>query len=414
MLEISPETQVILVEEFRRQIRRRSWQILTLLVPVALLIALLVVPLIRNAVTTDDPTTPLSRIGYVDDADIVLEFAIDIDNRPIQYRDAESGIQGLQREDVDAVFVILEDYLETGDVQWLRLDTGFLSDDSLASLFREFLTVELIAGFVEPGILSRVVRPANFTVYDVSDDGTLTEEPPDAQQAGEFFVPFIFAVLLMIAIFSGSGSLLQSVADEKENRMIEMIITSASPLSIMAGKVFALGATGLIQVTVWVISAALLAPLIIDQIPNAGELSVDLDLLATVLLLFIAGYFLFAVIMAGVGAATTSVREASQISAIVTIPAVIPVWLSSLLVTNPDGAVAQILSYVPVTAPTTILIRLSVGNVSALEVFASLAVIVVTAFAMLWVSARVFRAGLLLYGQRMSLKNVWSALREAD
>ena len=409
---MSPETRVILVEEFRRQIRRRSWQILTLLVPAVLLVALLVVPLIRNAVTTDEPTTPLDKIGFVDAADIVLSF--DIANRPLEYADRESGIQGLQRGDVEAVFVIPADYLETGAVQWLRVDSGFLTDDSLASLFREFLTVELIAGYVEPSVLSRVVRPANFTVYEVADDGTVTEEPPDAQQAGEFFVPFIFAVLLMIAIFSGSGSLLQSVADEKENRMIEMIITSATPLSIMAGKVFALGVTGLIQVTVWVISAAVLAPLIIDQIPNSGSLSVDIDLLVMVLLLFIAGYFLFAVIMAGVGAATTSIREASQISAIITLPAGLPIWLSSLLVTNPNGTVAQILSYVPVTAPTTILIRLSVGNVSVLEVAASLFVIVASAFAMLWVSARVFRAGLLLYGQRMSLRNVWSALRDAD
>lgn len=412
MLGTSPETRVILGEEFRRQIRRRSWQILTLLVPAVLLIALFAVPLIRNAVTENDPVRPLSKIGYVDNAGIILDFGLT--EGPAGYADRETGIQAVQRGQVEAVFVIPQNYLETGEVQWIRADSGFLTDDSLAGVFREFLTVELIAGLVEPSVLERVVRPAHFTVYEVSEDGTIAEEPPDAQQAGEFFVPFIFALLLMIAIFSGSGSLLQSVADEKENRMIEMIITSATPLSIMAGKVFALGAAGLIQVSVWVISAALLAPLIIDQIPDAGDLSVGVDLLVLVLLLFIAGYFLFAVIMAGVGAATTSVREASQISAIITIPAVVPVWLSSLLVSNPDGTVAQVLSYIPVTAPTTILIRLSAGNVSAAEVAASLLVITASAFVLLWVSARVFRAGLLLYGQRMTLKNVWSALRHAN
>ncbi len=412
MPEISPETRVILVEEFRRQIRRRSWQILTLLVPIALLAALVVVPVVRNLVTEDEPTTPLNRIGYVDVAGIILDIGI-IDG-PRQYQDRESGIRAVLANEVEAVFVIPADYVETGEVQWLRADAGFLSDNSLGVLFSEFLTVELVAGLVDPGILDRVVRPANFSVFEIDENGRETPEPPDAQRAGEFFVPFIFAVLLMVAIFSGSGSLLQSVADEKENRMIEMIITSATPLAIMAGKVFALGAAGLIQVTVWIVSAALLAPLIIDQIPNAGDLSVEPGLLLTVLLLFIAGYFLFAVIMAGIGAATTSVREASQISAIITVPAVVPVWLSSVLVARPDGALATVLSYVPVTAPTAILIRLSVGNVSAVEVAASVAVIVISALALLWVSARVFRAGLLLYGQRMSLSNIWTALRQAD
>jgi ABC-2 type transport system permease protein len=412
VLGTSPETKVILVEEFRRQIHRRSWQILTLLVPVVLLIAWVLVPVIREAVSDDTPDAPLNGIGYVDNAGIVLDF--DLPDGPARYRDRESGILAIQRGDVNAVFVIPADYLDTGEVQWLRSDAGFLRDDSLANVFRNFLTVELIAGQVEPNVLDRVVRPADFTVYEVAEDGSVVEEAPDAQRAGEFFVPFIFAVLLMVAIFTGSGSLLQSVADEKENRMIEMIITSASPLSIMAGKVFALGAAGLVQVTVWLISAAIIAPLIIDQIPDAGKLNVGIDLLVTVLLLFIAGYFLFAVIMAGVGAATTSVREASQISAIITIPAVVPVWLSSLLVSNPDGTVAKVLSFVPVTAPTTILIRLSAGNVSPAEVAGSVLVVVASAFVLLWVSARVFRAGLLLYGQRMSIKNVWSALRHAD
>ncbi|MDA0677207.1 MAG: ABC transporter permease [Chloroflexi bacterium] len=406
---ISRETRIILGEEFRRQIRRRSWQFFTVLVPLGLLAALFIVPMVRNAVTEKPSTTPLNRVGYVDNAGVILDFGIP--EAPVRYNDRSAGVIGLIRGDVDAIFVIPTDYVTTGQVEWLRVDGGFLSDDSLAGVFREFLTVELIAGLVDPDVLDRVIRPASFTIYDVADDGTVTEEAPQAQQAGEFFVPFIFAVLLMIAIFSGSGSLLQSVADEKENRMIEMIITSATPLSIMAGKVLALGIAGLIQVSVWIVSAAILAPQIINEIPNAGDLRVAPELLLTVLLLFVSGYFLFAVVMAGVGAATTSVREASQFSALVTIPAVVPVWLSSLLVSQPDGTVAQVLSYVPVTAPTTILIRLSAGNVSPLEVATSVAVVLASALVLLWVSARIFRAGLLLYGQRMSLKNVWAALR---
>lgn len=412
MLGISPETRVILVEEFRRQIRRRSWQFLTLLVPLVLLLTLIIVPVIREVVGDDEQSAPLDRIGYVDDSGIILNLAIS--DGPIQFADRAAGAQALQRGDVEAVFVVTENYLETGEVQWMRSSTGFLSDDSLADLWRDFMTVELIAGLVEPRVLERVISPANFTVYEVDEDGRISREPPDAQQAGEFFVPLIFAFLLIFAIMFGSGSLLQSVADEKENRMIEMIITSATPLSIMAGKVFALGVAGLIQVGVWVASVAIFAPLIIDQIPNAGDLSVGPGLLVTVVLLFLSGYFLFAVIMAGMGAATTSVREASQVSAIITIPAVIPVWFSSLIVADPDGGVAQTLSYIPITAPTTILIRLSSGSVSTVEIAASLLTITASALVLLWVSSKVFRAGLLLYGQRMSIKNVWAALRDAD
>ena len=409
---ISPEAKVIFSEELRRQLNRMSWRILTAIVPLLLLIGWAAAPVIRNLTDDDGVSAPLQRVGYVDNADVIL--SVDAESRPTEYAGLNFGIDALNRGDIEALFVIPADYLDEGDVQWYRTDAGFLSNDSLATVFRQFLAEELIAGLVEPDVLERVVSPANFTVFEVDENGVATEEPPDAQQAAEFFVPFIFAFLLMFAIVAGSGSLLQSVADEKENRMIEMIITSATPLSIMGGKVVALGLAGLIQVLVWVLSAALIAPQIIDQIPNAGDLNVSLGLLATVLLLFVAGYFLFAIIMAGMGAATTSVREASQISAIVTIPAVIPIWFSSLLISNPDGAFSRVLTFIPITAPTTILIRLSADSVSIWEVAASIAVMFIASLGLLWVSAKIFRAGLLLYGQRMSLGNVWSALREAD
>jgi ABC-2 type transport system permease protein len=406
---ISPEAKVIFNEELRRQLKRLSWRILTFLVPVMLFIAWGVTPIIRNLTEDKAPSAPLQRIGYIDNAEVILPVAAE--SRPKQFLTLASGTAALNNGEIEALFVIPADYVSEGEVQWYRKDGGFLSNDSLAGVFRLFLSEELIAGLVEPSVLERVVNPANFTVFEVDKNGVATEEPPDAQQAAEFFVPFIFAFLLMFAIVAGSGSLLQSVADEKENRMIEMIITSASPLSIMSGKVLALGLAGLIQVTVWLLSAALIAPRIMEQVPDAGELNISLGLLLTVLVLFVAGYFLFAIIMAGMGAATTSVREASQISAIVTVPAVIPVWFSSLIIAQPHGVFARALTFIPLTAPTTILMRLSADGIAAWEVALSVLVILLASAGLLWVSARIFRAGLLLYGQRMSLKNVWAALR---
>jgi hypothetical protein len=106
---IFPEARVIMVEEFRRQIDRRSWQILTLLVLAVLLIGLIAVPLIREAVTTDEPSTPLNMIGYVDNASI-LDF--NIPDRPVRYKDRESGILVLQERFVEAVSILPADYLE--------------------------------------------------------------------------------------------------------------------------------------------------------------------------------------------------------------------------------------------------------------------------------------------------------------
>ena len=163
----------------------------------------------------------------------------------------------------------------------------------------------------------------------------------------------------------------------------------------------------------WVASVAIIGPHIFDQIPDAGELAIEPGILALVIGFFLTGYLVSAVTMAGIGAATTSVKEATQVSTIVTLPSIVPVWFLPMLLENPDGGIARVLSFIPFTAPVTMMVRLAASDVPLWEVVASLAVLLLTGVALLWMSARVFRAGLLMYGQRMSLRGVFAALRQA-
>ena len=118
-------------------------------------------------------------------------------------------------------------------------------------------------------------------------------------------------------------------------------------------------------------------------------------------------------ILAGVGSATTSAKEAGPITTMIVLPAGIPIWLVQVILSTPDGGVARVLSFIPVTAPTAMMLRIASADVSNAEILASLAVIVLAGVVMLFASARVFRAGLLLYGQRMTLGAVWRAVRQA-
>ena len=126
---------------------------------------------------------------------------------------------------------------------------------------------------------------------------------------------------------------------------------------------------------------------------------------------YFAGYFVFASLMASIGAASTTVREASQISAIVIIPATIPIYSSAIIIQSPDGGLARAFTFFPLTAPTASMMRVAGGTTMAYEVVIGLAITAVSGLFLMWLSARVFRAGLLLYGQRMSIKAVWGALR---
>ena len=395
MREAVGEARIVFSEELRRHIRRRIWLVLTGLVPV-----------IRSFTDGDDEPKP---IGYVDLSGELAEA-----NFPnlTRFDTRENGVDAIVAGDIEDLFIVPADFLESGDAEWLSQRSGIFAGEGNRDRFATFLTVSLIAERLEPGLLDRVIAGADFVRVHVGDDGSVS--PDDDDELNQFVVPFIFAMFLMTSIVIGAGTLLESVSEEKENRMVDVLLTSVSPLSLMAGKILALGTTSLIQMIVWIASIAIIGPQIVDQIPNAADMEIAPLTLAYISLFFIAGYFLFSVILAGIGSATTSAKEAGPISAMVTLPGIIPTFaLLSVILSAPNGGVARVLSFIPITAPSTMMLRIGSGDVSTAEILASLAVTVLAGVVMLFVSARIFRAGLLLYGQRMTLGAVWRALRQA-
>jgi len=423
----SREMRVILHEEFRRQIRRRGFMFFTLLIPILMGISILVTPFIVNLIESDSPddpgsgdTAPLERAGYTDPAGVLPGPGLQ--DAPRQYGDLSEGIQALQQGEIDAFFILPADYLESGEVEQYRVSgdsdgglPGRIWGSEVEWAFSDFLRYELTSEQVEDDVLTRVLWPADYQNFEIGDDGAITEAVPLAQDIGELMVPLLFAVLLIIAVLTGTSALSSSVAEEKETRMVEMLVTSASPLSIMSAKLLALGFAGLIQIAVWITVGAFALPAVFDRIPNGGELTIAPGLLVLVVVIFILGYFLYSALALLLATLTPSIADAQKATGLLTMFVFIPVWFIGLFFNQPDGIMAQILTYFPFTAPTMLMVRLGMGSgMSGGEIAAALGIVAVTALLLLWVAARIFRAGILLSGQRITPGNVWTALRNAD
>ena len=410
------EVGTVFVEEVARGSGRLSYRIVGLAVPVILMVLMVVTPLVRGIFLDDedDPDKPAATgLGAVDlsgalTGDYAGSLGIQV------YPDRRAGLDALTDGEIEALFVLPENYISDGRVEWLHKGSeGIFDDRAEEAIVRELLREALISGrlsldaerrFLDtPTIVSRIVQ-ADGTVLESEDNGT--EE--DAFQ----LVSYAFAMVMTVAILFGGGLLLESVSEEKENRMVEIILTSVSPLGLMAGKVLAQGALALAQVVLWVGSLAIIGPRIFDQLPEFSDLSIEAGQLVWLLLFFLAGYFVVAVVMAGLGAMTSSYTQSSQLSALVIVPAILPVAAPQFILESPDGVFARALSFFPVTAPTTVVMRMGQTDLSILELLASLAVILLSGVLLLYVSARIFRAGILLYGQRMTLVGVLRALRE--
>ncbi len=419
----SPELRVIFAEEFRRQIRRPGSTSFTVALSVLMLIAIPLTSCVVNLIEEDSPdqtvdvgANPLATVGYVDPSGALPGPGQQ--DAPRRYSDRAEGLQAVQQGEIDTLFIVPTGYLESGRIELYRTpgdDRAAFWGSPAEWAFEGFLRAELIAGQVDRDLLARALSPADYVTFEIGDDGAVSEAITTTQDVGEFMVPILFGVLLMIAVLTGSGILLRSVYEEKETRMIEMLVTSASPLSIMTGKLLALWLAGLIQIAVWITVAAFAIPAIFDRIPNGGELTVAPGLLATVSLSFVLGYFLFSALALFIASVVGSTQSANQQTGLLSALIGLPVWMIGLFMNQPDGAIAQILTWFPFSAPTMLMVRLGVGSdMSGGEVAAVLATVAATGFVVLWVAARVFRAGILLSGQRATPSNVWTALRHAD
>ena len=257
-------------------------------------------------------------------------------------------------------------------------------------------------------VLARVSGPGGYQSFHVAADGTIIEPFTALQSLERLFVPMILAVLLPIASMFGAGAMARSFTEDNETRMIEMLVTSAPTFSVMAGKLAALVATGLVYIALW-ITVATFAIAAISGWMTGGVLVFNMSpgLLVTVLVTSVLGYSLFTTLGLLVGTLASSPVTAQRRMSILALFAALP--LANLIIDFPDA----VLPYIPLTAPYALMLRLAREDVSYGETAAILAFVAATGLVALWTGARIFRARILLSGQRKTLGNVWTALRRA-
>jgi ABC-2 type transport system permease protein len=271
----------------------------------------------------------------------------------------------------------------------------------LGAMLRDALLAQAGA---PPQVAQRVLDPAEISSHTI-DGRPVTP----GSEIASFLLPYAFTLLFVMSIFITSGYLLQSVTEEKENRVVEIVLSSVPALPLMAGKILGLGAVGLTQVVIWVATALFALPLLNER------LSLDVQISPLTLLLamtyFALGYLAYGAIFSAIGALAPGSREAQQYAGFFGFLAVVPLIFTGVFLTDLGSPIVWALSLIPLTAPATMLqvltlapdppwlqIGLSLASLGGFVVLATIA------------SARIFRATLLLYGVRPSLGRLAGAV----
>jgi ABC-2 type transport system permease protein len=193
--------------------------------------------------------------------------------------------------------------------------------------------------------------------------------------------------------------------------VIEIVVSSVRPVELMAGKVAGLGALGLTQVLVWMASVAGFSGGAVALLAVAGTAAIPMRVLVLGVIYYLLGYTLYAILMAGIGALGTTMRESQQLAGIFSFFAAVPYMISGFLFANPNMLIARVLSFFPLTAPTMMMMRIPLAEVPWVDVLGSIVVLLLSVPAALWVGTKFFRVGMLVYGKRPTMREIWLILR---
>lgn len=327
------------------------------------------------------------------------------------FDDQESAREALLSSEVRGIFVLPDDYIASGRVDiFSKQRADFSGSDSRGAL-KNLLLERMLAGSVAAEVAERVRNPiAETSKWTVTPDGRVEKRDIIAIVA-RLVVPIVFTIMLFVSLMMSAGYLLQGTAIEKENKLAEVILSSANPEEIMSGKLLGLAGAGLLQITVW-FGMFIGAGLLFAGTLQLGGVEVPWFGMMVGVFFFIGGYLFLGSLMLGTGSLGSNMRESQQLSMVWIMLNMIPMVFMQILIFEPNGTLARVFSWIPFTAPVTVVLRttLEPEGIALWEVAGSLAMMAGCTWMAIRLGARLFRVGLLLTGARPKLREI---LRQA-
>ena len=392
--------------EYGRVVLRRTFIIITLAIPLGFAALIALVIFVEQSGESSLP------IGYVDYAGVLDEFHYtplpNTDNGIAiwQYADEASALAALEKEEIQAFFILPAGYPGS-----LQTELYYLEEPPSGDAWREFnhfVRLNLVAQYPDE-ISHRLIEGANITVHDIvsnrefSEDGTIN-----------IVLPFIASIIFFTSSMSASGYMIEVVADEKENRTMEIMLTTLTPGQLIGGKALGLLAATLTQLGINILM--LVTGLIIARpyVADLQNIVVPWTYIGVMALFFFPAYTLISAIMIAAGSAVTNLHQGEQLAGILNLFFILPLFLTILIFEDPASPVLVFFSLFPTTAFMMISLRWGVGTVPFWQIGISWILLVATAIFTLWAATKIFRVGMLRYGQPLSLRGVLASLRSAN
>ncbi len=392
----------------RREIRERGRSkafLATTVITLLIVVGLIVLP---NVLGGDTSEYTVASVGegneaIVDAAELLGnatdepedEPSVSISIDPVEERDAAET--ALDEGDVDAILV-------NGEEVVVVSVGGFGDSPLLGLLQRGAASVELEAVVAESGQVAADV--IDVMTSDPLETTTLTG--PEAGDESRGAIAYAGLMLLYLAVLIYGTWILSGVTEEKSNRVVEVLLSSIKPWQLLAGKILGIGALGLSQ-----FAGTIAVAIIAVQVTGAAELpSLNAAAVLNLLLWFILGFLLFAVMFGAAGSLVSRMEDANNVAFPMSMIAVAGFFVSLEALREPDGLAAIIGTFIPFTAPFVVPVRAALDSIPLWQYLAAIVITVGTIISLVFVAGRIYAGALLRYGGRVKVREAWRSVSE--
>lgn len=418
----NPKIWTIIKHEYLIRLRSKGFIIGTIAGPLGLLLFIGIVAFVTYISKYDTSR----KIAICDKSGVVGKEIVRRDTSKYFYstKSEEKLQEELLAGKIDAYLFIPESILDSGKANVYSGGGGGLG--FVQGLNRDLESVVRLKRLQREGVDDRII--SLFYKEVEVETNKLTKEGAEKDYAEIYsIIGYVFGLAIYMMMFIYGAMVMRGVIEEKANRIVEVIASSAKPFEIMFGKVVGIGAVGLTQVLFWVLIGSLLLmsgesiyvlimgppELSAGMNPEAAAAASDFEIpyispwiAVGFVFYFLAGYFIYASLFAAVGSAVDQESDAQQLQAPVTIPIVIPMLFLPYIMSNPDSLLATILSLIPFFTPIIMTIRVVSTPVPIWQIALSVVLLFASFYGTLWVAARIYRVGILMYGKKPKFKDL--------
>lgn len=421
---------LIIQREYFTRVKGKGFIISTLLAPIFLL-AVFLVPLFIN---NFDVSSSETRYVLVDETGSIADRMVLMNPNRYEIRESTT-IDLLRTETLNGAingYIVLPDGLLDGSSNAELYNTGS-GGISLAGEIRENMRSAVREELLARTAVSDEIKAIFELRPDLDSRRITTEGDSEVNEGVTFIIAYIMGFAIYMAMFSYGALIMQSVLEEKTNRIMEIIVSSAKPMELLLGKVVGIVSLGLTQITIWFITfsgiTAIVAPVALMMgrgIPEASAFAGTTSLAPSVdfsvpevsfgiwgffAIFYVLGFLMYGGIFAAAGAAADSPQDTQQLAVPIYIPIMIPIFLMMPVITDPHSSLAVISSMIPFFSPILMMGRIIVTDVPLWQSLGSIVLMSLTFIALMWMSGKIYRVGILMYGKKVTLAEIIRWLR---